>query len=550
ADYSAPAQADFGRFLRDKYKNDAALKAAWGDESATLNDPAPVPSPRLQGETALYLFRDPVKSRPAIDYFDYLAERVAHDICMLGAAVKNACGRHWLAGVFYGYIQEMVWDNGFFGQGAPDSDCEHTAAARSGHAGLAKVLACPDIDFLSSPYCYGCRGIGGESGFMSPYQSVRDSGKLWYSEEDTRTPNWSYDNGYGQAKDEDELIELLKRQFSNILIHQSAAWWCDWAKDSLSGSYDFPGAMALFRRLVRLGEHAVTMPRRESAADVAVVIDARSSFYRSTRNNLDIPVWRSRAWAISRMGTPVDYVLLSDVLSGKAKKYKMYYMLNVFHLSKEERNGLKAIVERDGIVTLWIYAPGFSDEESLDTAHIEALTGMKARLRPRQWSVNIFASNFDDPVMRDLPTSTFWGTDMQLGPIFSIDTEGTDAVPLGTSVSQQGRFETGFAIARRNNYTCAWSVAPMVPAGVLRGLAREAGAHIYTDEEDVIYAGHDMLMLHTVRTGDKAITLPREADVYDAFSGQLIARKVTSFTDRLQAGHTRLYYFGDAPLPD
>ena len=90
----------------------------------------------------------------------------------------------------------------------------------------------------------------------------------------------------------------------------------------------------------------------------------------------------------------------------------------------------------------------------------------------------------------------------------------------------------------------------MVPAGVLRGLAREAGAHIYTDEEDVIYAGHDMLMLHTVRTGDKAITLPREADVFDAFSGQLIARKVTSFTDRLQAGHTRLYYFGDAPLPD
>ena len=549
-DYSAPSQEGFQRWLKQKYVTDEALRAAWGDDDATLDDPAPVPSPCAQGQTALYLFRDPVRGRPAIDYFDYLAGQVAQDICTLGAAVKKASDRHWLAGVFYGYIQEMVWDNGFFGQGAPDSDCEHSAAARSGHAGLSQVLACPDIDFLSSPYSYGCRGVGGEGGFMSPYQSVRDAGKLWYSEEDTRTPNWSYDNGYGQARDVPELIELLKRQFSNILIHQSAAWWCDWAKDSATGSYDFPEAMALFRRLVQLGEHAVTLPDRQSAAEVAVVIDARSSFYRSTRNNLDIPIWRSRAWAISRMGTPVDYVLLSDVLSGRAKKYKMYYMLNVFHLSEEEREGLRAIVEKDGVVTLWMYAPGFSDETSLDTAHIEALTGMKVRMRPRQWSVNIFASNFDDPIMRDLPTGTFWGTDMQLGPIFSIDTEGTDAVALGTSVSQQGRFETGFAVSRRDGYTCAYSVAPMVPAGVLRGLAREAGAHIWTEEEDVIYAGHDMLMLHTVRTGDKTVSLPRAADVYDAFTGHCVARGASTFTDRLEAGHTRLYYFGDSPLPD
>ena len=548
SDYSKPMQIAFRKWLTEKYGSDAALRAAWADDSVSLTDDL-VPSPSAQSETAMYLFRDPVKGRPVIDFFECLADRVAHDIVTLGGAVKEASGRCWLAGVFYGYIQEMVWDNGFFGQGAPDSDCEHSAAARSGHAGLAKVLASPDIDFLSSPYSYGCRGIGGEAGFMSPDQSVRNAGKLWYSEEDTRTPNWSVDNGYGQANTVAELEEILKRQFSNILIHQSAAWWCDWSKGPEYGSYDFPQAMALFRRLVQLGAHNLTLPHRESVSEIAVVIDAQSSFYRSTDNNLDIPIWRSRAWAISRMGAPVDYVLLSDVLSGAAKPYKMYYMLNVFHLSDADAAKLKSVVEKDRILTLWMYAPGYSSDVTLDPENICRVTGFPVKMRPRKWSVNIFASDFDDPVMQGLPTGTFWGTDMQIGPIFSIDADKCNAKVLGTSVSQQGRFEPGFAISRRENYTYAYSVAPNVPAGVLRGLAREAGVHIYTEEEDVFYAGHDYVMLHTVRTGDKTVRLPRSADVYDAFTGRLIAQNTDTFTDRLERGHTRLYYFGPTPLP-
>lgn len=546
-DYSKPMQKAFRAWLTEKYGNDEALRKAWRNESVSLADDL-IPSPEAQSETAMYLFRDPVKGRAAIDHFEFLAARVAHDINTLAHAVKEGSGNCWLAGVFYGYLQEMVWDNGFFGQGAPDSDCEHSAAARSGHAGLRQVLACEDVDFLCSPYGYGFRGIGGEGGFMSPYQSVRDAGKLWYSEEDTRTPNWSEDSGYGQAKDEKELIEILKRQFSNILVHQSAAWWCDWTKPEL-GSYDFPDTMKLFKRLVDLGNHNLTLEHRETASEIAIVIDAESSFYRSTVNNLDIPNWRARGWAISRMGAPVDYVLLSDVLSGKAKQYKMYYMLNVFHLSDENAAALKRIIERDNILTLWIYAPGYANDQTISTENIERLTGMKVKMRPRKWSVNIMPTNFDDPVMKKLPTSTFWGTDMQLGPIFSIDTEGTDAVTLAVSVSQQGRFEPGFAIARRENYTYAYSVAPLVPAGVLRELAREAGVHIFTDEEDVFYAGHDYVMLHTVRTGDKKITLPRRADVYDAFTGELVAKNATEFTHRIEAGHTTLFYFGDKPLP-
>ena len=548
SDYSKPMQIGFSKWLKEKYETVENLRAAWHVDNVNFEDEL-VPSPEMQGATDLFLFKDPSKRRWAVDYYEYVAHRVAYDITELCSAVKEATDGNWIAGAFYGYLQEMVWNNGFFGQGDLTCDTEHSAAARSGHAGLAEVLENPNIDFICSPYGYGFRGIGGEGGFMSPYESVRRAGKLWYSEEDTRTPNWDPDSGYGQAKDEKELIEILKRQFSNILVHQSAAWWCDWTKEWL-GSYDFPDTMKLFKRLVQLGEHNLTLEHRETASEIAIVIDATSSFYRTTCNNIDIPNWRARGWAISRMGAPVDYVLLSDVLSGKAKEYKMYYMLNCFHISAEDRVKLKGILERDGKTTLWIYAPGYADDEKIDVENVRALTGMNVIIRERRWSVNIMPSNFDDPIMAKLPTSMFWGTDNQLGPIFAIDTEGTDATPLATSVSQQGRFECGFAIARRENYTYAYSVAPLVPAIVLRELAREAGVHIFCEEDDVFYAGHDYVMLHTVRTGDKHITLPRKADVYNAFTGEKVAENVTEFTDHMQAGTTTLWYFGDKKLPE
>lgn len=548
SDYSQVSQDGFRAWVKEKYGTEEALRAAWHQENVTFADDL-VPSPEMQGDTDLFLFKCPSKRRQAIDYFEYVAHRVAYDIGQLCSAVKEATDNHWIAGAFYGYLQEMVWNNGFFGQGDLSCDTEHSAAARSGHAGLAEVLANPNVDFISSPYGYGFRGIGGEGGFMSPYESVRRAGKLWYSEEDTRTPNWDPDSGYGQAKDEKELHEILKRQFSNILIHQAAAWWCDWTKEWM-GSYDFPDTMKLFKRMVDLGNHNLQLEHRETASEIAIVIDATGSFYRTTKNNIDIPNWRARGWAISRMGAPVDYVLLSDILEGKAKEYKMYYMLNCFHLSGEDRAKLKGILERDGKTTLWIYAPGYADDEKIDVQNVRDLTGMDVIIRERRWSVNIMPSNFEDPIMAKLPTSMFWGTDNQLGPIFAINTEGTDAVNLATSVSQQGRFECGFAIARRENYTYAYSVAPLVPAIVLRELAREAGVHIYCEEDDVFYAGHDYVCLHTVRSGNKTVKLPRRADIYNAFTGEKIAENVTEFTDRMQAGTTKLYYFGDKLLPE
>ena len=210
-DFSLPMNQAFSDWLRRKYGTLEALRAAWDDPAVSFDQPNLVPTPEEQSQTDLFLFKDPRKRRKAIDHFQCLAEIVAGDITYLCGVAKEACHHEHLAGAFYGYVQEIVWNNGFFGQRLADADVEHAAGARSGHAGLKQVLASPNVDFLSSPYSYGFRGIGGEGSFMSPYESVRRAGKLWISEEDTRTHLWPENSYYGQTHNTHETREVLKR---------------------------------------------------------------------------------------------------------------------------------------------------------------------------------------------------------------------------------------------------------------------------------------------------------------------------------------------------
>ena len=543
-DFSIPMQEEFSRWLKERYRDEESLRRAWTDPTATFEPANLVPTPEEQAETDLFLFKDPRKRRKAIDHFQCLAELVAGDIDYLCGVAKGACGRAHLAGAFYGYVQEIVWNNGFFGQRLADADVAHAAGARSGHAGLKKVLASPNVDFLSSPCSYGFRGVGGEGSFMSPQESARRAGKLWISEEDMRTHLWPPHSYYGQTNNTYETAQVLKRQFANLITHSAGAWWCDWGKRE-GGAFAEPELMQVFKRSLAIGRAALNLPDRTSAAEVAVVIDAESAFYRSTLNNFDMPSWQNHAWGIVRMGAPVDVLLLSDLLEGRAREYRLYLFTNTVHFTASERETVKCLLRRDGKTALWVYAPGFVGED-LSVQNCNDLTGIQLQMTPKQWGAHIYISNFEHPVTHNLPTSTFWGTDMRLGPLFTVDDR--DATTLGTVVINQGRCEPGFAIRETPHWTSVYSAAPNIPPGVLRVIAHHAGVHIYSESEDVMYADRNFVALHTVRAGLKTVHLPHRANVWDAYDGRLVAENCTRFNDDMAAGATHLYYCGERPL--
>jgi len=242
----------------------------------------------------------------------------------------------------------------------------------------------------------------------------------------------------------------------------------------------------------------------------------------------------------------VDAILLSDLLEGRAREYKLYLFLNAPHFATADRERVKGLLRRDGKVALWVYAPGFVGED-LSVEHCHDLTGIRLRMTARQWGAHVFISDFTHAITAPLPASTFWGTDMRLGPLFTVD--DANARTLGTVVINQGRCEPGFVLREEEGWASLYSAAPNLPAGVLREVARYAGVHVYCDTEDVLYADRNYVALHTVRAEHKTVHLPRRADVWEVFDGRLVGRDCTTFSDPMAAGATHLYYYGPAPRP-
>jgi hypothetical protein len=133
--------------------------------------------------------------------------------------------------------------------------------------------------------------------------------------------------------------------------------------------------------------------------------------------------------------------------------------------------------------------------------------------------------------------------------------EDPQAVTLGQVVYALGRCKPGFAIKTFDGADphAAWSsvymAAPDVPAPVLRGIARFAGVHLYSEEGDVLYAAPKLLSVHSVCGGTRTFRLSQEAEmVYDLFNERVLARNAAAFTTELPPASTALYFTGEMSL--
>jgi len=105
----------------------------------------------------------------------------------------------------------------------------------------------------------------------------------------------------------------------------------------------------------------------------------------------------------------------------------------------------------------------------------------------------------------------------------------------------------GMAVKEFPEWKSIYIGAPNVPSNLLRSIASYAKVHIYSYSDDVLYADRNFITIHAVKPGEKLICLPKKTDVYDAVENRLVAKEVTRFTDKFEAGETRLYYYGEEP---
>jgi len=273
------------------------------EEWLPLDSTHGISGPRAREKYEQYL-KDHNRYISKESYARFYSELVASRICEFAAEVKRLTDRSVVVGSFYGYTLEC-----------PDPT--------SGHHALRTLLECEDVDFLCSPISYSMvRAPGRDHPYMTPFASIRQHGKLYFCENDTRThlsypvndTPW-YTSPIWFGPDKATAMDIIKLHAARTLINRHAAWWFDmWG-----GWFADKDYMKLLEQLREIFAESRDMPI-QSAAEVAVFMDEEAYACMQDPGAATSVCYLIRE-ALGMMGTPYDLYLCSDA-DAVLSKYK------------------------------------------------------------------------------------------------------------------------------------------------------------------------------------------------------------------------------------
>ncbi len=340
-----PARRDaFRKWLGNRYKEVAALRKAWNDNTITFEKAqlANIDEPGRRKE-----WRDLKTEQHYIDTFRFHTEVMADNIAYFCKIVKEESNGNLLTGAFYGY-HYFVTD------------------PRRGHGALAKLLDCPDLDYLSSPNAYN-RVLGEDWPAMAAVNSVRLHGKLWLTENDTRTsittllkdrsegiaPVGQYEDGVWLGPDDIETSKaFLWKNTARMLAFGYGGWWFDmWG-----GWFSDPELLNVLKKTQRL--HVDYLPRNieKMKSEVLVVVDEELSFWDASYGSLTENILSNR-YPLAKTGTSYDLYLRSDVDAISTDQYKVVWLMGLLQLNAAEEARIEEW-QKQGITVIWTNAKG------------------------------------------------------------------------------------------------------------------------------------------------------------------------------------------------
>ncbi|MGO8814158.1 MAG: hypothetical protein ACLQVG_05735 [Terriglobia bacterium] len=472
----------FREWLRTKYGTDTSLQTGWNDHEATLAT-ATVPGTEERMRCDGYL-RNPLRDRKVIDYLHCQHQAVTDAFIHFCRTVKESWPRPILTGGFHGYWFTMF---GRMGMG--------------GHLEVRRALESPYVDVLCAPQSYHHLALGEPGMSRGLTDSGRLHGKLWLDEMDSAPEIW--DKNIPDQQAHDDSVAILRRNVLGPFSRGMGLWYYDLVCERepqpsgrAAGWWDSPEMQA---EIVQLGKLQADRNRRPfaSGADVLLVFDTESFYYSAHNGKLD-PVSTELVDATTadlfRSGAAFDMVYLFDLGKLDLRPYKAVIFANTFCVDAAQRKLIQAKVAQDGRHLVWSCAPGLIDGTNSDPAGISSLVGIKVvPVKTSPARVMVQASN--------APACTF-GFDRTIEPLFAVEDDA--AIAVG---KLQGSEHVGLARKKLGGHTAWFSSVPLRDANLLRYLLGEAGAHIYNDQGDILYAGSGMVILHSVRGGPRALTL-------------------------------------------
>jgi len=335
----------FRQWLRNNYQdNILALQKAWDNNSITFNT---AQLANISGKERREEWRDPEKEQNVIDTYRFHSETMADNIAYFCKIVKETSNGCLLTGAFYGYHY-------------------YVTDPRRGHGALAKLLDCPDLDYLSSPNVYN-RIIGEDWPPMAAIESVQMHGKLWLVENDTRTsrttllkdrapeicPPGQYESGVWLGpKDMETSVSFLWKNLGRMLTQGYGGWWFDmWG-----GWFSDPELLMVLEKTQQYHTKYPSQEEKKMQAQVCVVVDEELCFWDASYGRLTENILANR-YPLGKTGAPYDLYLRTDLNSVSTIPYRVIWLMGALELKEEE---IRKVEEwrQQGVMVLWTDGTG------------------------------------------------------------------------------------------------------------------------------------------------------------------------------------------------
>ena len=536
-DLSPAFRKSFSSYLRRVYGTNEALREAWGDPTADIDNPSipdcearyfihgvdydidhperlvantPAP-PAPKNGTHIGHFLDIKRHRDVFDFFRAWHIGVAESVVYFGRLVKEK-SRELLTGAFYG----SAGSNLAFSMG------------QIGH--VTGILDSGVIDFLASPGVYENRFLGGFVGQRQVTDSFALRNTMFIVEEDARThmENSFFRRANALFSIEDSL-KLLKREFGRNICENLQAWWFD---QLLGGKrYKHPEIYKLFTKQQRIAEESYGRDRRKNS-EIAFIYDEKS-YHLVSEETTHQMVELFRNYEIELIGAPSDRYYQSDLGDDRVPDYKLYVFMNCFCLSDKEREVIKQKLRKNGAVALFMYGQGLINldrEEPLSVSNMEELTGFRIRMEDEMfYGMFKFDRECDNPIARAMDKGEIYGDFKRRmaanASTYAFRIKNSHVTLYPALYAEDGEcvahfLDTGRAalsIKKTDGYTSVYCGSKYLSADAVKEIARFAGCHIYIDTEDVLYANRDYITLHASTSGKKVIKLPRGASAFELY---------------------------------
>lgn len=463
-----------------------------------------IPQKDVLEKPATQLFLDSKEDKTVISYRKFHNELIVDTVLYYAKAAQEVLNHNKLVGVFFGYILELrgprLWN--------------------AGHIEYDKLYNSPDIDLLATPSSYQFRSYDAPSACMLLSDTLDLHNKLYFVSFDHMNYNVRklkdhprrISGGEDAEKaitslaiyrndileDAKQTIDAMQREFMQRTYRRVAMWWFD----MLEGWYYDDELMAGIKSVIDVSK-SVMDKECTSNSEVAVIVSSDSMYYVNKCSRANDFFISDQRLGLALMGTPYDIYSTTDLTKIDASKYKMFFFLNAFSLTEENRNYINNVLKKDGRTIVFAGPCDYVGEDGFSKERMENMLGMKLQ-------------QLEEPENAVSYGDVKYGNEKAFDETFAVVDENAQTV---ASFVQSGK--TGVAAKHEKDYTVYYSAVGNLHASILHDIAKDAGVHIYTKQGVATFINSSFYGIYNTKDEETVITLKEDGEYKEIFSGKV-----------------------------